>query len=101
PCHLPSSTTLPYTTLFRSKSKPSASRLLAGTPPSGMTGDIREVGEIDAQRMHGRGQALLGRHLENDGGVGRDGQPGILRELPFEDRKSTRLNSSHVKISYA
>src|SRR5690606_42011146 len=27
--------------------------------------------------------------------------PGILRGRPVEDRKSTRLNSSHVKISYA
>src|SRR5690606_41200773 len=29
------------------------------------------------------------------------GQEGIPRNLAKEDRKSTRLNSSHVKISYA
>src|SRR5690606_41425430 len=28
-------------------------------------------------------------------------RPSPLRELPQRDRKSTRLNSSHVKISYA
>src|SRR5690606_42107782 len=37
---------------------------------------------------------------------GRDGQPvdhgrGRLEPAPDQDRKSTRLNSSHVKISYA
>src|SRR5690606_41456248 len=34
-------------------------------------------------------------HLPEDGRLGRQAQDGI------KDRKSTRLNSSHVKISYA
>src|SRR5690606_40961838 len=29
------------------------------------------------------------------------GRQGIQQALPGQDRKSTRLNSSHVKISYA
>src|SRR5690606_41655202 len=41
-------------------------------------------------RQRGAGQTFTDRH----GGVS-PGGPG------FEDRKSTRLNSSHVKISYA
>src|SRR5690606_42077201 len=28
-------------------------------------------------------------------------RPQLLKQSDFEDRKSTRLNSSHVKISYA
>src|SRR5690606_40220088 len=28
-------------------------------------------------------------------------QPLLLQRAPIQDRKSTRLNSSHVKISYA
>src|SRR2546426_7486005 len=57
----PRSTLFPYTTLFRS------------------------------QRIHGRGDPLLGRLLL------------LLKKFPgvMGDRKSTRLNSSHLVISYA
>src|SRR5438874_11329038 len=44
----------------------------------------RDLVEADPDRSHRR-------HLRSD--------PG--RELPRRDRKSTRLNSSHVEISYA
>src|SRR5436309_9547864 len=30
-----------------------------------------------------------------------DERQAVLRSIPHRDRKSTRLNSSHVKISYA
>src|SRR3712207_6958838 len=69
----PRSTLFPYTTLFRSR---------AGS----------------ARRVHGVAAQLSGqRRLHR----------GILRELgervppDGEDRKSTRLNSSHANISYA
>src|SRR5690606_42150501 len=41
---------------------------------------------------------LLHEHLCTGGDLVNDILPLLL---PFEDRKSTRLNSSHVKISYA
>src|SRR5690606_41349923 len=81
----PSSTLFPYTTLFRSR------RLLQRGQPD---------------RWPGR----AGDHADGAGGLRagrvrlRIGQRGVLR-VPADpagaDRKSTRLNSSHVKISYA
>src|SRR3989442_6800186 len=80
----PRSTLFPYTTLFRSR------------------GDSDEL----------PGQAHLGRGLA----MGQPGQPRVLASVgpdfqrdepeaglvdPLRDRKSTRLNSSHVRISYA
>src|SRR6266496_5419956 len=34
-------------------------------------------------------------------GAGRNPVPALARRAPQRDRKSTRLNSSHVEISYA
>src|SRR5439155_15357299 len=42
---------------------------------------------------------VLGEQLP--GQIKRDGVRGLLRRQQAEDRKSTRLNSSHVAISYA
>src|SRR5438067_10742962 len=69
------STLFPYTTLFRSRAR-------AG--PAGLP-QVRRGGGA-----HGRG---VGRFR-------RDSVTG-LAECPRADRKSTRLNSSHVSISYA
>src|SRR2546426_2478793 len=70
----PRSTLFPYTTLFRSR----VAQLLA------LAGGERTV--------HGDGVAAprhdLGGHVP-------------LPDLELEDRKSTRLNSSHLVISYA
>src|SRR3989442_3086892 len=79
----PRSTLFPYTTLFRSQ-------LI----------DVRHSGRQDAEEgclhIHGliEGQIVA---------VHQDGRAGILVELAqaMEDRKSTRLNSSYVRISYA
>src|SRR5690606_40605928 len=76
----PRSTLFPYTTLFRSGG--SVPRLVLAWWP--------------AQQGDGAG----------DGGrpqlAGSGAQPaGDLVGAPLADRKSTRLNSSHVKISYA
>src|SRR5262245_65093494 len=72
----PSSTLFPYTTLFRS----------------------HVVGRAGGDRQRGlntrRGRR---RHCREDGG-----QPGGRENDPAaRDRKSTRLNSSHLGISYA
>src|SRR2546427_7442515 len=70
----PRSTLFPYTTLFRSP----------GLEAVGVAEEVRRVDQAD----------LL--HL-----VGREGeQRGDVAEA-LQDRKSTRLNSSHSQISYA
>src|SRR5256885_8394662 len=77
----PRSTLFPYTTLFRS---PDLLRLPA--PPRR---DLHGLGPDDRGPAHGRQ---------------RPGRPGprLLRRSPRPaDRKSTRLNSSHLVISYA
>src|SRR5690349_23297140 len=71
----PRSTLFPYTTLFRS---PGAS--------------LRSVGRRTALPEGGR--AVLG-------GEDQAGRGGAARLTLRRDRKSTRLNSSHVEISYA
>src|SRR3989442_4741871 len=68
----PRSTLFPYTTLFRSL------RLLARDPERG----VRRGGRLVA--------------VARAAPAARAGRP-----LPLVDRKSTRLNSSHVRISYA
>src|SRR5690606_40726728 len=76
----PRSTLFPYTTLFRS------------APPSADPGTRRATAKVAAA----------------DGGwVERQVTVGVTNRVQaqvidgLEDRKSTRLNSSHVKISYA
>src|SRR5690242_21110402 len=83
----PRSTLFPYTTLFRSHGC-DAITLLAGL---GVEGDIH-----------------AGETVQHRSRVARDPtQPNLRQvhlihsELHDEDRKSTRLNSSHMSISYA
>src|SRR5436309_11460112 len=73
----PSSTLFPYTTLFRSRCSGRTGVAAA------RTADRATQGEVDGpERKSSR--------------VSGERQPALAR-----DRKSTRLNSSHVKISYA
>src|SRR5688572_32529240 len=87
--HPPRSTLFPYTTLFRSL-------LLAREP-------VEQVEQVDLAEE-------VGLEPENDLVVVHAGaQRGVLLDEPLqvqsgrdaEDRKSTRLNSSHSQISYA
>src|SRR5438874_5329248 len=72
----PGSTLFPYTTLFRSSQ-----------------GGARHRGAPAAPRSPGANHAVAAL-----GGS----TAGVVRRLmPVTDRKSTRLNSSHVEISYA
>src|SRR3712207_8729392 len=85
----PRSTLFPYTTLFRSRSRRS--------PAHRRLDHVERVGGRDRGAPGGRlrlEQHLLGVHLR---------LPRQLGELEVvaEDRKSTRLNSSHANISYA
>src|SRR5256885_6625722 len=75
----PRSTLFPYTTLFRSHQDVGARR------PGPAT--------LDGPRPPGRPPARKGREAEDVG--------GNRAEIRGLDRKSTRLNSSHLVISYA
>src|SRR5256885_12665218 len=79
----PRSTLFPYTTLFRSGRRPSRARILL-------------VSEVRAQPAFGFGDshALAPR-------VVLDLVAPDLAHHEVPDRKSTRLNSSHLVISYA
>src|SRR3712207_7175082 len=85
----PRSTLFPYTTLFRSKSmarsRPIGFDRAGGLELSGGT-SMTIAGPPRKVQAGTKWQA----NIKLDGGAGSD-----------EDRKSTRLNSSHANISYA
>src|SRR3712207_6952503 len=85
----PRSTLFPYTTLFRS-------RVVVGE------GHELRAGALDAEGARVRADVALQR---DDGHLGQ-GRPHRLDGavgggVVDQDRKSTRLNSSHANISYA
>src|SRR5256885_13064290 len=88
----PRSTLFPYTTLFRSHPL-NRGCFGAATTPSARCG----CGSIAQQVVQARGGACLGIDLlDDDGGV-----HAVAAVVLGQDRKSTRLNSSHLVISYA
>src|SRR3712207_7372382 len=85
----PRSTLFPYTTLFRSRTVPPSETIRRRSA-------LRSAPERSTTKRSGAGwpqpastSAALHHH-----------QARTL-DLPEEDRKSTRLNSSHANISYA
>src|SRR5207249_10436179 len=93
----PRSTLFPYTTLFRSavRLRPHAGRL----PPDGGGAPDRLRADPGAHRGGGVHGGPGDPRLDRTGGPRRRRhRPPVLRGA---DRKSTRLNSSHVSISYA
>src|SRR5438067_5419603 len=80
----PRSTLFPYTTLFRSSARPPVRR---------GRGRVRAV-------AHRPSRVRLRAGWRNRAGLGGPGG-GRARDHQDQDRKSTRLNSSHVSISYA
>src|SRR2546426_5810838 len=95
----PRSTLFPYTTLFRSLSRRPRPPGLVPAPPSRLRPRRRAVSPLrraDPRAAHRRPVELLLPALP---GVGRGAHiDGVGAEA---DRKSTRLNSSHLVISYA
>src|SRR5207302_10625264 len=93
----PTSPPFPYTTLFRSRAA-LAVRQQRQLAPAGVV--LKEAGAHRAD---------YARHVRDDRRRGLEpaGARSLERDLPdrvalqHQDRKSTRLNSSHVKISYA
>src|SRR5690606_42153175 len=65
--------------------------------------DLRPEGgeEVDVRARHPRVEHVADDDDAQAGEVASAGVPAVGREVAAEDRKSTRLNSSHVKISYA
>src|SRR2546426_9240689 len=92
----PRSTLFPYTTLFRSELDPREQP----TPPHvahvGQLGEGSEAALQDSAELGAPLDEAVSLEQPNRGesGRARDGVKG-------EDRKSTRLNSSHLVISYA
>src|SRR3712207_8210880 len=76
----PRSTLFPYTTLFRSVLKP---------------------WDVVVDRLRHAAAADLVIALYNPRSKHRPHQLGEAQKVLLEDRKSTRLNSSHANISYA
>src|SRR3712207_8653566 len=82
----PRSTLFPYTTLFRSS--PCGCIAFAADRAHGLIGVIpSEAKESWTHHERDRREARSARFARND--------------TTFQDRKSTRLNSSHANISYA
>src|SRR5690606_40591946 len=97
----PTSRLFPYTTLFRSTTRCSYQRLL----------EVRDGYVAPGRGQEGAG-VVIGQQVEptdtDRGEAGRDSpQPSPdldrhpITDHTGRDRKSTRLNSSHVKTSYA
>src|SRR5256885_13184384 len=80
----PRSTLFPYTTLFRSRATENALVAVCATAVHRRRRPWRRVVRIDRVDVYG---LHLSRHDE--------------RSCTKRDRKSTRLNSSHLVISYA
>src|SRR3989442_5636239 len=77
----PRSTLFPYTTLFRS------------LPHARLDVKLHRIVQFDVEllRTHQAGKAIQPGHTNS----------GLYEPKHARDRKSTRLNSSHVRISYA
>src|SRR5690606_40316229 len=84
----PRSTLFPYTTLFRSHALVRIGLAALERRPGG-----REPHRTQAQLL---ARQRRGHHREHQRAA-----PTEACSLTGQDRKSTRLNSSHVKISYA
>src|SRR2546428_2770824 len=83
----PRSTLFPYTTLFRSYRFVQRARLPL-------------VGEVGGVAGHAVRQ-LMAHDVDGDGEALEDLAVAVAEDIMGQDRKSTRLNSSHDQISYA
>src|SRR5207249_10388605 len=87
----PRSTLFPYTTLFRSRRRGARAAAVQRDAP------LSAHAHQDGRRHGGGGPGAAPAPAVRPHEV-RDVEPGVPI---FRDRKSTRLNSSHVSISYA
>src|SRR3712207_8953058 len=94
----PRSTLFPYTTLFRSGGHPP--QLLA-LHPARAPEAYDQRGHRPDRRQGEEREAEEGEELERVTGAARHAEWVLHARVVLEDRKSTRLNSSHANISYA
>src|SRR3712207_7702533 len=92
----PRSTLFPYTTLFRSAHEQCVAVVAAQAPLLVDGHEVAAGGDDDVVRHEVHRRPLVVRQ-ERDPPTQQLPPPGRL----VEDRKSTRLNSSHANISYA
>src|SRR5690349_22893264 len=86
----PRSTLFPYTTLFRSKLRQVEVEIARRTNEFRLVNDAKKKSD-DVKYKLGKLRQLASNRFLN----------GTLLNALQQDRKSTRLNSSHVEISYA
>src|SRR3712207_7545290 len=89
----PRSTLFPYTTLFRS---PALQRMLEEEPTARL--ERSDTGEQVLLTMGEAHTAVIIERLKRKFGAA---IVTHVPKVPYKDRKSTRLNSSHANISYA
>src|SRR5690606_39559635 len=92
---------LPYTTLFRSlfhsRFRNYYAELYGGVRNTSWADELR----VGVTAFHIDRQNQFGARMEQPFGAATGRQYSIIPTLRYQkDRKSTRLNSSHVKISY-
>src|SRR5688500_19772525 len=85
----PASTLVPYTTLFRSRAR------------GGLRADRAAADRRSAGRAFAGLHAGVNVDLQPERSADRAGRKRLGRLSRLQDRKSTRLNSSHLVISYA
>src|SRR5256885_13318447 len=88
----PRSTLFPYTTLFRSR--PATLNVPSYVWVQNLAGDVQPRYLTGGFLGAAYGPLRVGTDLDTPAAPG-------FRFTAFEDRKSTRLNSSHLVISYA
>src|SRR5690606_40806050 len=95
----PRSTPLPYTTLFRSVAGVAA--MLFSYFPELTAAQVKQI--IMDSGVSTNIPVILGGEPDNQRPFSEISKSGKMVNMynAFLDRKSTRLNSSHVKISYA
>src|SRR5256885_4014779 len=94
----PRSPLFPYTTLFRSRILKGRKIGLLGIAFKPNTDDLRDSPALDIARLLLARGARVRLHDPVAAERFRREQPELA---PYLDRKSTRLNSSHLVISYA
>src|SRR5207253_10279815 len=92
----PTPTLFPYTTLFRSQA---GGHVVIGVPNQHLRVQPRRPVDAAAPAALALVPGQAAEHIANDR-LGHDPQPSTACSIQ-PDRKSTRLNSSHVAISYA
>src|SRR3712207_9019810 len=92
----PRSTLFPYTTLFRSDPE-DATKVLIGEPEA-----VAGLAAYRSMISDGVSPQAMSVYKEDESaGSFLRGDAVFMRNWPYVDRKSTRLNSSHANISYA